>query len=143
MPSSSEPQNLKFSTSNPQVLNLRPSDPQPHLLSLRSWSSAPHNLGSLTLDVSLISVPHVSVTITLIVTHPQIIDLTYSLSYSTVCNIRLCYRMFGLGETRIFKISICRGVTRIFVTLYDQNGRSNTILLNIMDLKFYDIPDFW
>ena len=50
--------------------------------------------------------------------------------------------MFGLGGNRIFKISIFRGVTRIFMIVYDQNGRPNTILLNIMDLKFYDFPDF-
>ena len=78
------PQILRSSTSDPQTLNLIYSVSDP-----RSWSSHPHNLGSLTLDVSLISVPHVSVSITLIVTHPQLIDLTYSLSYSTVCNIRL------------------------------------------------------
>ena len=52
------------------------------------------------------------------------------------------YRMFGLGGTEIEKISMFRGVTCIFMILYDQNGRSNTILLHIMDLKFHDFSDF-
>ena len=53
------------------------------------------------------------------------------------------YSMIELGETRIFKISMYRWVTCIFMTLHDQNGHWNSILMNIMVLKNYDAPDFW
>ena len=89
-----EPQILDLKSSGPQPQNLRPPT-SPTILSLISLSSDPHNLEPLTFDVYLISGPQVNVSITLIVTHPQIIDLTYSLSYSTVYNIRLGYRLFS------------------------------------------------
>ena len=57
--------------------------------------------------------------------------------------IWLCYRMFGLGGTRIFIISTYRWVTRIFMTLHDQNGRWNTIFMNIKVFKNHDAPNFW
>ena len=55
----------------------------------------------------------------------------------------LCYRMFGLGGNRIFIISTYRWVTRIFMTLHDQNGRWNTIFMNIKVFKNHDAPNFW
>ena len=55
----------------------------------------------------------------------------------------LCYRMFGLGGTRIFIISTYRWVTRIFMTLHDQNGRWNTTFMNIKVFKNHDAPNFW
>ena len=55
----------------------------------------------------------------------------------------LCYRMFGLGGNRIFIISTYRWVTRIFMTLHDQNGRWNTTFMNIKVFKNHDAPNFW
>ena len=53
------------------------------------------------------------------------------------------YSMFGLGETRIFIISMYRWVTRIFMILHDKNDQWNNMFMNIMILKNYDFPYFW
>ena len=55
----------------------------------------------------------------------------------------LCYRMFGLRGNKIFIISTYRWVTRIFMTLHDQNGWWNTIFMNIKVFKNHDAPNFW